>query len=102
MMTAALAALVVVFIALVLVGARGPVQANEAVSRAVLPDAEQATVNSVLLEFFDQVHDLSGYQRPQGLHGFPPGPPVHKREFGFFESSKPRHWSSANIGRCRL
>ena len=54
---------------------RGPVHANEAVCRNVLLDAERATINSALLQFLDQVHDLSGYQRPQGLHGFPPGPP---------------------------
>jgi hypothetical protein len=54
---------------------RGPVHENEADSRAVLADADEATINSVLLEFFQQVHDLSGYRRPQGLHGFPPGPP---------------------------
>jgi hypothetical protein len=54
---------------------RGPVQANEAIYRVVLPDAEQATINSALLEFFNQVYDLSGYSRPQGLYGFPPGPP---------------------------
>jgi len=53
----------------------GPVQANEAICRVVLQDAERATINSVLVEFFNQVHNLSGYQRPQGLHGFPPGPP---------------------------
>jgi hypothetical protein len=55
---------------------RGPVQANEAICRVVLPDAERASINSALLEFFNQVHDLSGYRRPQGLHGFPPGPPA--------------------------
>jgi hypothetical protein len=54
---------------------RGPVQANEAVCRVVLPDAERATLTYALLEFFNQVHDLSGYKRPQGLYGFPPGPP---------------------------
>ena len=54
---------------------RGPVEANEAICRIVLPDTERETMNSALLEFFNQVHDLSGYQRPQGLHGFPPGPP---------------------------
>ena len=54
---------------------RGPAQANEAICRVILPDAEQATINSALLAFFNQVHDLSGYQRPQGLYGFPPGPP---------------------------
>lgn len=55
---------------------RGPVQAKESVSRIVLSDADRATINSVLLEFFNQVYDLSGYQRPQGLYGFPPGPPL--------------------------
>jgi hypothetical protein len=54
---------------------RGPAQAKEAISRMILPDAERETINSALLKFFNQVHDLSGYTRPQGLYGFPPGPP---------------------------
>jgi hypothetical protein len=54
---------------------RGPVQANEAVLRVTVPDAENDSINSALLEFFELVHDLSGYRRPQGLNGFPPGPP---------------------------
>src|SRR5260370_4648872 len=54
---------------------RGPAQAKEAISRMILPDAERETINSALLKFFNQVHALSGYTRPQGLYGFPPGPP---------------------------
>ncbi len=54
---------------------RGPVHANEAVSRVLLQNEQPPTINAALLEFFEKVHDLSGYQRPQGLYGFPPGPP---------------------------
>jgi nucleoside phosphorylase len=54
---------------------RGPVQAKQAVLRVTLPDAERENINSALLEFFNDVHDLSGYRRPLGLYGFPPGPP---------------------------
>lgn len=54
---------------------RGPVRANEAVTRIPLADNEPAAINAALLEFFKKVHDLTGYERPQGLYGFPPGPP---------------------------
>jgi nucleoside phosphorylase len=54
---------------------RGPVQANETVYRLALANADTETINSALLEFFNQVHDLTGYQRPIGLYSFPPGPP---------------------------
>jgi hypothetical protein len=54
---------------------RGPVHANEAVTRILLQNEDPPTINAALMEFFEKVHDLSGYQRPQGLYGFPPGPP---------------------------
>jgi len=54
---------------------RGPVHATEAVCHVILPAAERDAVNAALQQFFDQVYDLSGYRRPKGLYGFPPGPP---------------------------
>jgi len=51
---------------------RGPVHENEAVRRFNLADPEQGSIDSALLAFFNQVHDLSGYERPPGLYGFPP------------------------------
>jgi nucleoside phosphorylase len=55
---------------------RGPIQANDATVRLDLASADPTAINSVLLEFFNGVHDKTGYARPLGLHGFPPGPPA--------------------------
>jgi nucleoside phosphorylase len=46
-----------------------------AIVRGALSSAEPAAINQVLLEFFEAVHDKTGYPRPGGLYGFPPGPP---------------------------
>jgi nucleoside phosphorylase len=54
---------------------RGPLHAEDVVCRLVLTSADRGVVNAALLQFFDQVHGLSGFRRPLGLHGFPPGPP---------------------------
>jgi hypothetical protein len=54
---------------------RGPIHATEAICRGVLANDQSGTINGVLLDFFEKVHDLTGYKRPQGLHAFPPGPP---------------------------
>jgi nucleoside phosphorylase len=54
---------------------RGPIHADETVCRVLVPSLNEADVNAALLQFFDQVYDLSGYRRPSGLYGFPPGPP---------------------------
>ena len=53
----------------------GPLHAQDAVCRVVLPSAEREAINAALLQFFAQVYDLSGFRRPTGLYGFPPGPP---------------------------
>jgi hypothetical protein len=54
---------------------RGPIHAEVAIRRAILSGPERDEVNAALIQFFDQVYDLSGYRRPNGLYGFPPGPP---------------------------
>jgi nucleoside phosphorylase len=54
---------------------RGPIKPNEAIVRSELTGGAHAAVNAVLLEFFEEVYDKTGYVRPPGLHGFPPGPP---------------------------
>jgi len=53
----------------------GPIQTDEVVHRTVLASADPAELNRVLLEFFREVFDKAGYERPQGMHGFPPAPP---------------------------
>jgi hypothetical protein len=54
---------------------RGPIHAEDAVCRLILPSADREAINMALLQFFEQVYDLSGFQRPIGHYGFPPGPP---------------------------
>ncbi len=50
-------------------------QRNEAIVRKELASAVPSAINEVLLEFFSEVYDKTGFHRPPGLHGFPPGPP---------------------------
>jgi nucleoside phosphorylase len=54
---------------------RGPIQSNAAIVRGELGSARSAAINELLLEFFNEVFDKTGYPRPPGLYGFPPGPP---------------------------
>lgn len=54
---------------------RGPIQPDDAIVRKELTSADPVAINAVLLEFFTEVYDKTGYARPSGLHGFPPGPP---------------------------
>jgi hypothetical protein len=53
----------------------GPIQRHEVVHRTVLASADPAELNRALLEFFGEVFDKAGYERPHGMHSFPPGPP---------------------------
>jgi nucleoside phosphorylase len=54
---------------------RGPLHADEVVCRVLLSNSNQEAINAALLRFFEQVYDLSGFRRPIGHYGFPPGPP---------------------------
>lgn len=54
---------------------RGPIQPDSAIIRRELANGDPAAINALLLEFFEEVYDKTGYARPAGLHGFPPGPP---------------------------
>jgi nucleoside phosphorylase len=54
---------------------RGPVQVEEAVCRVTLESYSVQAVDDALLAFFNHVHDLTGYRRPENLHGFPPNRP---------------------------
>jgi hypothetical protein len=51
------------------------IRAPNVIVRRVLSSADSAAINDVLLEFFSEVHDKTGYARPAGLFGFPLGPP---------------------------
>ncbi len=52
-----------------------PIQPEEAIVRKELASAVPSAINEVLWEFFNEVYDKTGFPRPSGLHGFPPGPP---------------------------
>jgi nucleoside phosphorylase len=54
---------------------RGPIQSNAVIVRRELRSADPGAINELLLEFFNEVFDKTGYPRPPGLYGFPPGPP---------------------------
>jgi hypothetical protein len=51
------------------------IRKEKVVLRQTLPDASDAAVNAVLLEFFNAVYGATGFARPENLFGFPPGPP---------------------------
>ncbi len=54
---------------------RRVIRREKVVLRQALPDASDAAVNAVLLEFFSAVYGATGFARPENLFGFPPGPP---------------------------
>jgi len=54
---------------------RGPLHAKETICRVFLTSVDREVINTSLLQFFGQVYGLSGFRRPTGLYGFPPGPP---------------------------
>jgi nucleoside phosphorylase len=54
---------------------RGPLHAEDAICRLVLPSPDRDGINAALLQFFEQVYGLSGFRRPTAHYGFPPGPP---------------------------
>lgn len=51
---------------------RGPIQFGEAMVRVELQSSDAAAIDAVLLEFYTEVFDKTGYARPEGLHNFPP------------------------------
>jgi nucleoside phosphorylase len=51
------------------------IRREQVLMRQTLPDASDAAVNAVLLEFFYAVYGATGFARPENLFGFPPGPP---------------------------
>ncbi len=53
----------------------GPVHQNEVIFDATLNSATDAAVTTLAVQFFEEVYDASSYQRPAGLHGFPPVSP---------------------------
>jgi hypothetical protein len=54
---------------------RGPIQRPEVIVRREIIDDKAELITAVLLEFFNEIHDGTGYARPPGLYGFPPSPP---------------------------
>jgi nucleoside phosphorylase len=52
-----------------------PIHRNEIIIGPELIDGSPESADELLLEFFRQVFDATGFARPEGLHNFPPGPP---------------------------
>jgi hypothetical protein len=53
----------------------GPIYQNEVTTSRVLNETSAGALNAFLLSFFDAVYELTSHRRPNGLYGFPPGPP---------------------------
>jgi nucleoside phosphorylase len=50
------------------------IQEDEVILRRVLMAAEAGEIDAALLDFFSEVFDHTGQERPANLHNFPPGP----------------------------
>jgi hypothetical protein len=50
------------------------IQGDEVVVRRAIATAEAGGVDAALLDFFSEVFDQTGQERPANLHNFPPGP----------------------------
>jgi nucleoside phosphorylase len=53
----------------------GPIQIENVILRRTLPIGGPDEIDAVLLEFFERLHDATGYARPKNLFHFPPEPP---------------------------
>ncbi|MGH1404141.1 MAG: toll/interleukin-1 receptor domain-containing protein [Alphaproteobacteria bacterium] len=52
-------------------GLRGPIHENELIFRRVIEEASEAEIQQFLLDFFEELFDLSGYRRPENFNNFP-------------------------------
>lgn len=52
-------------------GLRGPIHENELIYRGVIEEANEAEIQKFLLDFFEELFDLSGYHRPKNFNNFP-------------------------------
>jgi hypothetical protein len=50
------------------------IHGDEVIVRRVLETAGAGEVDAALLDFFSEVFDQTGQERPANLHNFPPGP----------------------------
>ncbi len=50
----------------------GPIHVTEVTHRRVLNDVSEGALIAFLLSFFEEIYDVTGYQRPQHFGGFPP------------------------------
>jgi hypothetical protein len=53
----------------------GPMDEPSLHYRRILNDVGELALSQYLLNFFNQFYDLTGFNRPPNLFGFPPGPP---------------------------
>jgi hypothetical protein len=54
---------------------RGPVRKSDIIVRRILKTSDSTAIDSLLLGFFNEFHDATGYARPDSLGGFPPARP---------------------------
>ncbi len=54
---------------------RGPIRTGTVSVERTLKARHDEAVNAVLLEFFNEIHNATGYARPEKLGGFPPDRP---------------------------
>jgi hypothetical protein len=53
----------------------GPIVQSDVISRRTMKSGSEEEMDAILLEFFNLLHAAAGAERPQGMHGFPPGRP---------------------------
>jgi hypothetical protein len=56
-----------------------PIRQDEIIVQKILADGARSSIDVLLLEFFNEVFDKTGFARPTGLHGFPPDRPWDPR-----------------------
>jgi len=54
---------------------RGPIQRDAIIMRRTIDSGEPYEIDDILLEFFEELHDATGYARPKNLFHFPPDAP---------------------------
>jgi hypothetical protein len=49
---------------------RGPIQRDAIIMRRTVESGESYEIDEILLEFFEELHDATGYARPKNLFPF--------------------------------
>ena len=57
----------------------GPIRKPEIIQRMILNEDTQEAISTILIGFYSQLYDATGYPRPNRLHGFPPSRPTDRQ-----------------------